>query len=219
MPMRSKLTTEMNKVHTSILHMGTLAEEALHKSLAALSAGDESLAETVRQEDKLIDDMQSQIEDYVTRIMAIEQPVADDLRNLIACIKLVGEIERIGDHARHIAGTVNRVSKQGVERVLPILQEMNETGTGMLHDILTAFMDANDELASRISRRDDVIDSLHTAASREVISYMQQHSANIQDGSSLLMLARYLERIGDHVTNMCECVVYARRGIHVELNE
>lgn len=216
--MRLKLETEMHRLHTSILHMGTLAEEALHKALTALSTGDASLAALVVQEDSRIDILQQDIEDQVTRVIATEQPVAEDLRILITCIKLTADIERIGDHARHIAKAVDRISRQSIELVLPLLVQMSELGTGMLHDVLSAFMDGDPSLATQIAATDDKIDELHKQAYDEVIQHMQDDPAHIPDGTNLLLLCRFLERMGDHVTNMCEWVVYAKHGTHVELN-
>ncbi|MFW5802258.1 MAG: phosphate signaling complex PhoU family protein, partial [Spirochaeta sp.] len=108
MPPRIRLESELNKVHTSILHMGTLVEEALHKAMTALSDGDTAAAQGIITDDLAIDAAQAEIEDHVTRIIATEQPVAEDLRTLITCIKLAADIERIGDHARHLAKAVDR---------------------------------------------------------------------------------------------------------------
>lgn len=212
MLLRTRLETELNKVHTSILHMGTLVEEALYRSLSALAAGDVELADQVITADLQIDAMQSQIEEHVTRTIAMEQPVAEDLRILITCIKLAGDIERIGDHARHIARAVNRVSREGVEVVLAKLQAMSEIGIGMLHDVLTAFMEGDPVMAAGIARRDDRIDSMHTTVYAELIAYMQETPDHIEDGTRLLLLSRFLERLGDHAANMCEWVAYAKEG-------
>ncbi|AFG36745.1 phosphate signaling complex protein PhoU [Spirochaeta africana] len=219
MPPRRRLETELHKVHTGILHMGTLAEEALHKAMAALAEKDTTAAQLVIDEDSVIDTAQAEIEDLVTRVIAIEQPVAEDLRILITCIKLAADIERIGDHARHIAKAVDRVSRHGIEVALPRLLRMSELGIGMLHDVLTAFMDGDTAMAEAIAARDDLIDELHRTAYREIIAYMQEDPAHIEDGTRLLLLCRFLERLGDHVTNMCEWVVYARTGHHPELND
>ncbi|MFW6363749.1 MAG: phosphate signaling complex protein PhoU [Spirochaeta sp.] len=219
MPPRIRLESELNKVHTSILHMGTLVEEALHKAMTALSDGDTAAAQGIIADDLAIDAAQAEIEDHVTRIIATEQPVAEDLRTLITCIKLAADIERIGDHARHLAKAVDRVSRKGTESSLPRLRRMSELGIGMLHDVLTAFMDGDAELAKSVAEQDDQIDSLHKSVYREIISYMQEDKTHIEDGTRLLLLCRFLERVGDHVTNMCEWVVYAKTGRHLELND
>ena len=218
MILRRKLETEMDRVNTSILHMGTLVEEALYKALAALSRGDKLMAREVIEADQKIDDEQARIEEHVTRIIAMEQPVAQDLRLLISSIKLVADIERIGDYARHIAKAVQKISRPGIEQVLEKILTMGELGIGMLHDILSAFMDGDLELARSVARQDDRMDELHERVYNEVIHWMQKDAAHIPDGTGLLMLCRFLERLGDHVTNMCEWVVYAQSGQHVELN-
>lgn len=218
MPLREKLEAALQSVYEAILAMGTRTEEALHKALTALSSHDVELAATVIDEDRHIDAMQTEIDNQVARVLATEQPVAEDLRRLITCIKLVTEVERIGDHARHIAAVVKNTSRPLVELTLPSLEKMCSIGTGMLHDVLTALMERDTSQAAEIAARDDRIDELHKTTVQEIIAYMRQHPEEVADGAVLLQVCRYLERLGDHVTNMCEWIVYAQRGERVELN-
>ncbi len=219
MPMRARLESEINRVHTGILQMGTHAEEALHMAMQALSTDNLELAQNILLNDKKIDRMQAEIDDLVMQIIAMEQPVASDLRGLIAGIKIVAEIERIGDHARHIASTTAKISREALEPLLPRITAMNNTGISMLHDAMTAFMNTDDQMAETIARRDDKIDELYDLSYQEILSLMQSSTKRIPDGAILLMVCRYLERLGDHVTNICEWVVYAGRCEHIELNE
>ncbi len=218
MPLRKRLENEMDAVENTILRMGAVTEEALHKAIQALKTRDHELARSVVKDDAHIDSLQLNIDQQIARTIAIEQPVANDLRRLLSYMKQAAEMERIGDHARHIASASLRISETGAEHILPLLQQMCQVGTEMLHSALNAFMERDASQAEKIAARDDEVDSLHAQAYREIVANMEKDSRRIQDGTNLIMISRYFERAADHVTNMCEWIVYSRRGEHVELN-
>ncbi len=198
--------------------MGTLVEEALEKALNALSNQDHQLAQRVIEEDARIDELQAQIEDQCALLIATEQPVASDLREIITAVKIVSNIERIGDHARHIARAVAKLSKPSLLATIPRFRKIAEVGIGMVHDALTAFVEQNPALAEEVAARDDQIDAMHEALFREIVEIMTQDSSAVEEGITMTLLARFMERLGDHVTNMCEWIVFAKRGKHIELN-
>jgi len=210
---------ELNALYQQILKLGAMVEEALNKAIIALSVHDTELAAAVVQGDDAIDALAIAIEDEATRIIAMEQPVATDLRELITTTKLAGGLERIGDHARHIARRVPVIPHEIIAPALESIKTMAEIGIGMVRDSLTAFVDQDADLAREVAERDDRIDAVHKTVYEQLIAMMKDNPDLIGHGVNLMFLNRFLERLGDHVTNMCEWVVFAKTGDHVELNK
>lgn len=218
MPARQHFTEELNRMHQDILRMGSLVESALKKALAALSEKNADLAQSVIEEDKRIDELQVYIEETCAKLLATEQPVASDLREILTAIKITADLERIGDHARHLAKSVENISNSPYFEAVPRLKEMAEFGIRMVHDALTAFVERDAEKATEIARRDDQLDNMKNQMLDWVLEIMESHPKSLRTGIDFLFLNRFLERLGDHVTNMCEWIVYSRRGEHIELN-
>ena len=219
METRLPLNKQMGELNQSILRMGALVEEALNKALEALRNEDSNLAAKVVEEDKVIDQLHLEIEDAATQIIALEQPVATDLREIMTVAKIAGDLERIGDHARHIAKAVDRLPSDLIVAALPGIDTMAQMGIGMVHDALSAFVAQDPEAAGAVAARDDLVDDAHRAMYANVIAIMRDKPEWLEHGVSLMFLNRYLERLGDHVTNICEWVVFAKTGVHVELNK
>lgn len=217
MEIRQKFTDQMAEVYQHILRMGALVEEALHKALTAVRNHDGELAKQVIKDDVAIDEYQKRIEDLCTVIIATAQPVATDLRELVTIFKIVSDLERIGDHARHLAKSVTKVSEAVMVRVLPLIQEMTQNGISMVHQALTALSSRDSEKARTIAAMDAEIDRLHRSLYSTIIDIMKEHPDRIEEGTSLIYLNRFLERLGDHVSNICDWIVYARTGVHPEL--
>lgn len=218
METRQHLDRQLDELYQLILKMGALVEEALSKSIEALKNNDRELADSVVEGDKAIDRLHNQIEDRGTQIIALEQPVATDLRELITSTKLGAELERIGDHARHMATAVGTMPTGLLALSLPDVEAMARIGIGMVHDSLTAFVDQDPDRARAVASRDDQIDDAHEKLYATLVGIMRDKPEWIEHGMKLMLLNRYLERLGDHVTNMCEWVVFAKTGEHVELN-
>jgi phosphate transport system protein len=219
METRLQLDQQLSELYQQILRMGALVEEALRKAVEALRTDNDELAELVTAEDKKIDLMHIAIEDMSTQIIALEQPVATDLRELITATKLASDLERIGDHARHIARRVNKLPQELLAIALPSIEQMAQVGTEMLHDSLSAYVERNETKAREVAERDDEIDNAHRSLYRSLVGMMRDRPEWIEHGVELMFLNRYMERLGDHVTNMCEWVIFARSGEHVELNK
>ena len=216
---RSHLTSQLNQMYENILKLSALVEEALKKALAALSMSDAQLAETVIANDARIDELQLEIDTNCARMLATEQPVAHDLREILAAMKLSSDLERIGDHARHLAKAVSIISDSAFVATIPNIQDMGELGVQMVHDVTTAFVDQNATKAQEVAARDDELDAMHRILYKKVLDIMRKNPEKIDKGMDLMFLNRFLERLGDHVTNMCEWVVFSERGEHVELNK
>lgn len=216
---RRQLDHQLKELYQQILKMGALVEEGLRKSVEALRSNDQALARTVIEEDQKIDDLHIFIEDMSTQIIALEQPVATDLRELITANKIVGDLERIGDHARHIARRVNKLPQDLLSRALPSIESMARVGIGMVHDSITAYVEQDEAKAREVTELDDKIDDAHKALYKSLVITMQERPEWIEHGVELMFLNRYMERLGDHVTNICEWVIFAKSGQHVELNK
>lgn len=218
METRLQLDQQLGELFQQILRMGAMVEEALQKAIEALRSDNQKLADLVTAEDKKIDLIHTAIEDMSMQIIALEQPVATDLRELITATKLASDLERIGDHARHIARRVNKLPKEMLEKAVPSIDGMAKVGISMLHDSLTAYVDQDEDKAREVARKDDAIDAAHRNLYKSLIAMMQERPEWIEHGVELMFLNRYMERLGDHVTNMCEWVIFARTGEHLELN-
>jgi phosphate transport system protein len=215
---RTHLLEGLSELHQLILRMGSQVEEAMHKAISAVSTRNFELASEVVEADQKIDGLQASIEDMCTRIIATEQPVASDLRDILTSMKFAGDLERIGDHARHVAAAVESLSEPLYAEVVPGLAKMAEAGTSMLHDALTCFVQQNADGAEEVARRDDEIDRLHHEVYELLVSIMRNNPESIPHAMHIMFINRFMERLGDHVTNMCEWVVFLKRGKHVELN-
>jgi len=217
--MRMQFNDEMNRLHHDILAMGSRVEEDLRKALLAFKTADASLADEVKADDELVNAMQMKIEDQAAMLIATQQPVARDLRELVTIFKITDNLERIGDHAVHLAKAAKRLSNDPYPRTLERLERMAATGVAMLHDAVTAYLDQNEALAREAAARDDQVDAEHKAFVREVLDYLTEHPDKAQQATKLIATSSFLERLGDHVTNLCEAVVFMTTGAHTELNE
>jgi phosphate transport system protein len=216
---RQVFAEELAALHQEILRMGVLVEEALRRAVESLVRKDGELAQAVVAGDADINRMEQEIEERCVVLIAREQPVATDLRKLVTSLKVVTQLERMGDHALHVARGTLRLLPEPYMKPLIDIPRMAEIGIGMIRDVLTAFLDNDAERAREVAQRDQQIDELHTQVMREVFTYMMENTSFISQSISLLFISRFLERIGDHVTNICEWVVYSATGERVELNQ
>jgi phosphate transport system protein len=199
-------------LNQEILRIGVMVEEALRQAVESLVNKDGEQARAVVAADAAINQLEHEIEDRCIVLIAKEQPVATDLRKLITSLKIVTQLERMGDHALHVAKGTLRLLPETYMKPLIDIPRMAELAIGMIRDVLTAVR------AREVAARDQQIDELHNQVMREVFTYMMENSKFISQSISLLFISRFLERVGDHVTNICEWVVYGATGEHVELN-
>lgn len=219
MPYRQHFSDSLREVTQDILKMGTLVEEALQKSIQAFEEKNTELAEEVIRADVEINDLQLAIEDKCTILIATENPVASDLRKLITGIKIVSNLERIGDHAVHLGKTTIRLANEGyIEQMVELIPAMAEMGLSMVRDTLTAFLNNDSKLATDIANRDEELDRFHKKIFSNLLDFMKKDPKYVDQATDLLFVIRFLERLGDHVTNMCEWIVFCDTGEHVELN-
>ena len=203
---------DITRLRGLIAEMGGLAELAIQQSLDALVRGDEVLAEQVVARDKKIDALESEIDKLAIRVIALRAPMADDLREVIAALKIAGVVERIGDYSKNIAKRVGRIEERRRFEPLTLLPAMGEVAAEMVHDVLTAYAARDPVLAQQVIDRDEKVDAFYDSIFRNLVSYMVENPATISTAAQLLFVARNLERVGDHATNVAEMVHYAATG-------
>ena len=203
---------ELEELKQRLLWMGSLSENAIHQAMHALLDGDEKLAEKVLAEEDAINEMQIEIDDRVQRLLALQQPMASDLRFLLAVTRINGDLERIGDQAVNIAQSALRILRHPRVKPYVDLPRMSELAEGMVRDSLNALVQADVELARKVLLRDDEVDHLRDQLFRELLTYMMENSSVVFPAFELILVAKNLERIGDHATNIGEDVIYYVAG-------
>ncbi len=214
---RKSFHTELKNLENEMLKMGSVVGESISKSIEALMNKDLELADQVIKDDDIIDDYELDIEEKCTRLIALQQPVAIDLRKIIVISKLVTDLERIGDNASNIAYKVKDIGDQPLIKEMQDLPGMRDIVVQRLRESLEAFVDMDIEKAKDVAARDEEVDKLDEQINAELLNVMENDSANIEQGTSLMFISRFLERIGDHSTNICERTVYMKTGEWTEL--
>ena len=206
-----------------ISQMGGLAEEAIHDAMKALQRGDLALAEQVRRKDKAIDAIESEVERLAVRVIALRAPMADDLREVVAALKIAAVVERIGDYAKNIAKRVPMIHT-GPDRIeaISILPAMANLASDMVKDVLDAFSARDADAAAEVCERDSALDDFYDSIFRTLVTFMVENPRTISQVAHLLFVAKNIERIGDHATNVAEMVYFAATGRYLadrEVNE
>ncbi|CAM3488021.1 MULTISPECIES: phosphate signaling complex protein PhoU [Brevibacillus] len=210
---------QMDVLHRKMMTMGSLVEEAIHKSIKSLVERDVQLAEQVIVNDKMINELEHEIQSGCFQLIALQQPVGNDLRRLGTMLKLVTDLERMGDHAVSIAKTTKRLMNEEYVKPLIDIPLMAGHVKEMVRDSLNAYIARDKEAAEQIALRDDVVDKLYSTVFRDLVALMTKNSDSISQATHLLLVAQYLERIADHVTNICEWIIYMSTGKMTDLNK
>jgi phosphate transport system protein len=215
---RPTLDRDEQEIKDSVLRMGSLVEAQILAAIDTLVDHDASGAERVIAGDALVNDAQREVTTLIARTIATQQPVARDLRFLLALYHVAFELERIGDHAASVAKIVIRLSTEPPVKPYIDLPEMGRLGAELVRGILRALVTIDDALAREVAARDDEIDHLYHRIFGEIVDLMRQDPANVERGTRILLASHYLERIGDRVTNIAEDVVYLASGEVEDLN-
>ena len=205
---------DITRLRGLISEMGGLSEAATHDALDAMVRGDEELAAKVVANDKKIDALESEVDKLAVRIIALRAPMADDLREVIAALKIAGVVERIGDYSKNIARRVGSIEGRDRFEPLTLIPAMGELATEMVHDVLTAYASRDAALACEVIATDAKVDAFYNSIFRNLVSHMVENPATISSAAQLLFVARNLERIGDHATNVAEMVHFAATGTY-----
>ena len=210
--MERQLQRELQDLHEQLLAMGSLAETMIQQSVNALVQRDEALVQAVLTHEEEIDLLCLAIDDHCFTLLALHQPMASDLRFLVAGIKINSDLERIGDQAASIALRARTLLTQPPIKPLIDIPHMAHLAQEMVHKSLDAFLRRDPELAGQIIEADDAVDNLRDQVFRELLTYMMSDPATIPCALHLILISRHLERIADHATNIAEDVIYIVRG-------
>ena len=209
---RRHFEQELEELKQRLLWMAGLAEKSVHQAVQALFEKNEELARKVLEEEATINEMQIEIDDRVLRLLALQQPMAVDLRFILSISRINNDLERIGDQAVNIAQSALRVLRHPQVKPYVDLPRMSALAEGMVRDSLNALVQRDAELARSVLVRDDEVDRLRDQIFRELLTYMMENSVVIFPAFELILVAKNLERIGDHATNIAEDVIYMVAG-------
>ena len=210
---------DLNRLRGLVSEMGSRAALAVEHAMAALAGRDENAASRIVAEDKVIDELESEIEKLVVTTIALRAPMADDLRTMIAALKIAAVLERVGDYAKSIAKRVPLLSHERSVEAIPLLTSMSQIVCEMLRDVLAAYAGRNAAQAVEVSARDKSVDDFYNSIFRALVTYMMENPRSISESAHLLFIAKNLERAGDHATNVAEMVYFAVTGQHMEERE
>lgn len=219
----SRYNTDLERVRTTVLQMGGLVEEQLANAVRSLVDGDTALADRVVRNDHRVNAMEVSIDEDCNRILATRSPAAGDLRLIVAIIKTITDLERIGDEAEKIGYIGSRLAT--MERPADRYREIKHLGRvveEIVHDALDAFARLDADAAVAVAKRDRLVDEEYEAIQRQCITFMMEDPRSIRRAIDVLWVARAIERIGDHAKNLCEYVIYMVHGKdvrHIRLEE
>jgi phosphate transport system protein len=209
---RPAFDRELAGIRDNIARMGSLVDQAIGRAYNAFHTQDAGLAQQVIEEDQVINDLRYRVEQDVNSCMALQQPMAHDLRMLLSSFIIANELERMGDYAEGIARTVLRYPGEGAANVPSQISDMTEYVRQMLRDTMDAYLNEDAEKAEVTARMDDRIDALYRQMFKNLVEQMGTQQINIEHGTYMLWTGHNLERIGDRVTNLCERVLFIKTG-------
>lgn len=206
---------DLDRLRALISQMGGLAEHAITEAMRCLVQRDAEGAEKVVADDKKLDALEVETERRAVQLIALRAPMAGDLRDVVAALKIAGVVERIGDYAKSIAKRVALLDNMGKIEPLSLLPEMARIAVEMVHNVLDAFLDRDAEAARAVCQRDDAVDDFYDSIFRTLLTHMMENPQTIGESAHLLFVAKNLERVADHATNIAEMVYYAATGEHM----
>ena len=207
---------ELDRMNNAILEMGGIVEQQLAASIASLVRRDDDAASRVITDDRRVDALEAEIDQLAVRILALRQPVAVDLRVITASLKVASDLERMGDYAANVAKRSIAIQDIDPVRLTHTISRMAGIAQGMIKDVLDSFRDRDVERAMAVWRRDEDVDESYNSLFRELLTYMMEDPRRITTCAHLLFIAKNIERIGDHATNIAETVNYVVTGTPVE---
>lgn len=210
--MRSRLDEQLHRLNHEMIEMGALCEEVLVMACEALSSGDTALAARIAPRDREIDQKEKDIESLCMRLLLQQQPVARDLRQISAALKMTTDMERIGDQAEDIAEIITFLQGRSAQEHTR-LKEMAAATIRMVTNSVDAYVKGDTALAQAVIDADDAVDAAFLCVKRQLIDMIAADPSDGEYALDLLMIAKYFERIGDHATNLAEWVIYAVTGV------
>jgi phosphate transport system protein len=206
---------ELEALQGRLLEMGGLAEERVRAALEGLVSREPALINKVLAGDEPINQLHIEVDNRCFRLLALHQPMATDLRAIVAAVKINTDLERVGDLAVNIAEASKRYIGHAPVKQLIDIPQMGQIAQAMLRDALDAFVKRDTELATRVLNEDDRLDSLKTQVFRDLLTHMLQNQSTVEPSLDLILVSRHLERIGDHATNIAEDVIFMVSALDV----
>ncbi|WP_128894714.1 phosphate signaling complex protein PhoU [Longirhabdus pacifica] len=216
---RIQFNTQLKELREHIILMGEKVEQAIQHSVLSLKNMDPTLAKKVVDSDHEINELEGQIDEIGTMLIATQQPVAKDLRRILIAFKIANDLERMADLAVDIAKVTIRIQGDQLVKPLVDIPRMAEIVQLMTNESITAYMEENVDLAYKMAKMDDEVDHLHSQILRELFVFMVENPKTVNQVLLLCFVSRYLERMADHATNIGESVVYLVQGIRADLND
>ncbi|MEO3427775.1 phosphate signaling complex protein PhoU [Pelagibius sp. CAU 1746] len=207
---------ELQQLNAIVLRMGGLAEAQMANAIDALARRDSELAQKVVAGDEAIDEMDLELDENAVRTLALRQPMANDLREVISALKISSDLERIGDYAKNVAKrtlALNQLAPHEATRSIPRMAKLVQA---IIKDVLDAYANHDPNRAIDVWHRDEEVDEMYTALFRELLTYMMEDPRNITPCTHLLFIAKNIERIGDHATNIAETTHYLTTGKRIQ---
>ncbi len=218
---RGSQDARVKTINRELITMASLVEKQIYESILCLKNFDLDKAEKVIKNDDIVDDMQKKIEEECIKFIATEQPLATDLRRVFTASKIVTDLERMADYAVDICKITKRVggSISSFNSCCEELWEMDNKVRSMIGASIDSYINENAEMAYKICEKDDEVDAIYKSLFASLINAIKLDDSLLQKGTQLLFVIKYLERIGDHVTNICEWTIFSKTGSYVDLNE
>ena len=216
---RSLLDKRVKMLMTQLSEMGSLVEKQIYNSIEAFRNKDMELAKEITENDDKVDELNRKIEEQCLKLMAMEAPVATDLRKIFTASKIVTDLERIGDYAVDICKIAKRVELDVLGTECEPIWQMVDILRKMIKKSVEAFVSGDIDSAYEICKMDDEVDILYRGLFNDMIKKMAKDETMINKGTQILFASKYLERVGDHVTNICEWIIFYKKGDYVDLNE
>ena len=216
--MRNRFDRQLSTLNDELIEMGSMIEKSIETAIKALVNQDVDLARHAIEADEEIDRQERIIEDLCLKLLLQQQPVAKDLRMISSALKMITDMERIGDHASDISEITIALADQPYIKKLEHIQQMAKETMIMLVGSIEAFVDKDLEKANEVIKRDDVVDDLFDKVKKELIQMIHENADKGEQAADLLMVAKYMERIGDHATNISEWVIFSITGEHKSMN-
>ena len=207
---------ELQQLNTVVLRMGGVAEAQFAGAVDALVRRDSALAEKVVKGDEAVDQMDLELDEDAIRTLALRQPMANDLREVISALKISSDLERIGDYAKNIAKRTIALNQLAHHEAVRSIPRMAKLVQAIIKDVLDAYANHDANRALDVWHRDEEVDEMYTALFRELLTYMMEDPRNITPCTHLLFIAKNVERIGDHATNIAETTYYLTTGKRIE---
>ena len=216
--MRNRFDRQLSTLNDELIEMGSMIEKSIETAIKALVNQDVDLARHAIEADEEIDRQERIIEDLCLKLLLQQQPVAKDLRLISSALKMITDMERIGNHASDISEITIALADQPYIKKLEHIQQMAKETMIMLVGSIEAFVDKDLEKANEVIKRDDIVDDLFDKVKKELIQMIHENADKGEQAADLLMVAKYMERIGDHATNISEWVIFSITGEHKSMN-